>query len=84
MTLDTFIQSPDPIIANAATLTNNAVASLKAGQITADEYSELLANILDFTTVVGLTNDMNRQNQIANAFNQIKNIASILTSIPGL
>lgn len=81
MTLNILVRSPDPAIANAANLTVNAMSSFKAGEISASEYAELMANILDLNTVVQLTNDMKRQNEIAIAFNQLKDIAGLLFSL---
>jgi hypothetical protein len=81
MTLDTLIQNADPIIQNAASLTARAVADFKAGKISESEYAELMKNILDFQAVVLLTDDMNRQNEIASAFYALKDIAVALVGL---
>jgi hypothetical protein len=81
MTLDTLIQNADPIIQNAASLTARAVADLKAGKISESEYVELVKNILDFQAVVLLTDDMNRQNEIASAFYALKDITGALVGL---
>jgi hypothetical protein len=81
MTLTTLVRSSDPVIANTANLTIRTMASFKSGEISATEYKELMANILDLNNIIRLTSDMNRQNEIANAFNQLKDIAGILVSL---
>lgn len=84
MTLDDFINSPDPIVAQAATLTSDTIAAFKAGQVNAVEYAELMANILDFNAVTKLTSDMQRQNEIAVVFAQLKDIAGLVSTLTSL
>lgn len=84
MILDDLMRSSDPVIQNAASLTVSAMANFKTGQLSASEYSEIVENILDLKTVIKLTDDMNRQNEIEHAFELLKDIAGPLSSLSGL
>jgi hypothetical protein len=84
MTIQTFIDSTDSIVANAAILTNNAMSAFRLHQITAIEYSEIMANILDLGAVTKLTDDMQRKNSIVDAFNKLKEIAGAVSALTSL
>lgn len=79
--LSNYIRSADPIIANAANLTISAMSAFQSKQITASEYSEIMENILDLKKVEELAADMDRENEIVHAFEQIKEIASALSAL---
>lgn len=84
MTLSDLVRSKDPIIANTANLTVSTMAAFQAKEISVAEYAELMKNILDFEAVKKLTDDMNRQNEIANALSELESIASALSSLTSL
>jgi len=80
-TLNTYIRSADEIVSNAADLTVSAMAAYKTKQITSQEYDEIIEDIFDLSKITTLTNDMKRQNFVAKAFDEMKSIATLLTSI---
>jgi hypothetical protein len=79
--LTDLIASTDPIVAEAAKLTQDATAAYQTKQITLGEYQEIVGDILDLGKVGRLTSDMKRQNAIAEIYNQIKSFCSSLPSI---
>jgi hypothetical protein len=79
--LNNYLRSADPIIKSAANLTINAMSAFQSNQITASEYSEIMENILDLDKVKELTTDMDRENEIVHAFEQIKEIAGMLSAL---
>ena len=82
--LDIYIRSSDSIIATAANLTISAMASFKNGQLSATEYADVMHDILDLDKVTKLTSQMERQNEIANAFAHLKDIASAVSTLASL
>lgn len=82
--LSSYIRSPDKIISNAAHLAISAMASFQAKELTEAEYVDIMHDILDLQKVIKLTNDMDRQNEIEHAFEEIKSIAGALLTLSSL
>lgn len=82
--LSKYIRSPDEIITNAAHLTINAMAAFNAKQMTEAEYVDVMHDILDLQKIEKLTNDMQRQNEIEHAFEEMKSIANTLMTLASL
>jgi len=79
MTLDEYLHSEDSVIANAASLTKQAMFNLKDGNLSLDMYKNLTASFLDLSAVIGITDDMERKDEITKALTELKDIASDLT-----
>ena len=81
MSFEKQIQNPDPIIAAAATSLQQISADFATGAITKPEYDELVADILGFQKIQDLVGDQNHRNEIFKAFQQLQQIAGLITSI---
>lgn len=78
---DQYTGSSDPIISQAAQDTEAATNEFKAGNLSKAEYDELCSDILDASTIASQMNDMSRRQAIFDAFSELANIASVITSL---
>ena len=82
--LNNYLRSSDQIISDAAHLTINAMSAFSIKQITEAEYADIMHDILDLKKIDRLTSDMQRQNEIEHAYEEIKSIAETLTTFKSL
>jgi polyhydroxyalkanoate synthesis regulator phasin len=74
------IQHPDPIVSETAVLLQQFTDQLHAGQMTEDEYKQLVGDLLDMQRIDQLTTDIWQKNEIAKAFQRLYQIVSTMVS----
>lgn len=82
MEMDTFadlINSKDPIIARMATIVFDAKHAYEQGQLTKEQFEEIIIDATEIQNINKLTNNLDRKAAIHNA---VKTILQILSFIP--
>ena len=75
---DAQMQHPDPVVQDAAGLLEQFTQQLQAGEMTEVEYKELTYDLLDMQRIDEMALDLQRKTQIAQAFQQLLQIAGVL------
>ncbi len=78
---DTFINSPDNLISQAASMLNEVSLEYQEGHITKAEHDELCGDILDFQKIQTLVTNMDRREEIYSAFKALSSIVGIISSL---
>ncbi|TFG98349.1 hypothetical protein E4H12_06295 [Candidatus Thorarchaeota archaeon] len=72
------IKNPDATISDAAYQLQLFSEQFESGLLNAQEYKELVSDVLDMKHIDALTTDVHRRVEIAKAFQQLYQIAGII------
>ena len=78
---DKFTSSAESYISDTAKLLESTTVDLHNGNITQDEFKELVGDILDYQKISNVVSDVQRLQEIVSAFQEMTNIVSQLISI---
>ena len=80
MSFNSYLNYPDPIVAEAAQQLQQITNSYQQKQMSQQEYDELTNDVLNFQRVIQLTNDVNRQTEGYKIFQQLLQIVMTVKS----
>jgi len=80
MSFNSYLNYPDPIVAEAAQQLQQITNSYQQKQMSQQEYDELTNDVLNFQRVIQLTNDVNRQTEVYKIFQQLLQIVMTVKS----
>ena len=81
MNFNSYVNHPDPVVAETAQQLQKIADAYQQKQMSQQEYDELCADVLNFERVIQLTNDVNRQTEIYQAFQQLLQIVSVIKTL---
>lgn len=78
MSFSSLLNNSDPAIAETAGQLRTYTEEFKAGKMTQAEYKDVCTSLLNESRIKQITDDMNRQNELYAAFQQMYQIAGVI------